>query len=175
MYRDLAREFDVEFEEHGASLIDHVHTLGGDAQHTSVALPLASSLAKIDSIFGAIKSDLPFLYRGSLHRLGSNPLAFSLLKPTATSYSFDTPQGGDALSAASLERLDSPDRDVVFGSDVDSSLISAFQLLDTERRNPNDGPKRKGSAGRAVWVGSTDAFSNDFVDRKAVKTAGGER
>lgn len=173
-YRDLAREFDLEFEESGSALIDHFHALQNDVQHTSVALPPAATLNKLDGVFGSSHQELPFLYKGALHRLGANPLAFSLLRPTKVSYSFDPPT--DSPNAATtIERLDSPDRDAVLGSDNSASLISAFQLLDTERRSPDDGPKRQGSAGRAVWSGSVEAFSDSFINKKHFQTRDGKR
>lgn len=157
LYRDLGREFEIEFEERGTTLVDHFASLRSDERHTSIAIP-ARFINHVDGVFAGTPIAKPFLYKGVAHRLGSNPLAFPLLKPPSTSYSFELPE-----EISTIDRLDNPDRDTVFGSDSDVALISAFQLLDTERRSPDDGPKRQGSAGRAVFCGSIDAFSNAFV------------
>lgn len=169
LYRDFAREFDLELEERGTTLIDHFSSLEGDAAHSSVIVPASGQLQQLKGIFPTIDSELPFLYKGIAHRLGSNPLAFPILKPTTTSYSFESPSAD-----SSLEKLDNPDRNVLLGSDADASLISAFQLLNTDRRNVDQiTPKRTGTAGRVVWCGSMVAFSDEFVDAKSVQSRDG--
>jgi oligosaccharyltransferase complex subunit beta len=165
MYRDFAREFDLELEERGTQLIDHFSSLQDDSAHNSVIVPPSGHLQQLSGVFPGVKFRLPFVYKGIAHRIGNNPLAFPILKPTTTSYSFEPPSVN-----SSLEKLDNPDRNVLLGSDADASLISAFQLLNTDRRNVDQTtPKRTGSAGRAVWCGSMAAFSNEFVDAKRVK------
>jgi oligosaccharyltransferase complex subunit beta len=171
LYRDFAREFELEFEERGTQLIDHFSSIRGDDQHTSVLVPTPGHLPKLQGVFPAISEghNLPFLFKGVAHRIGSNPLAFSILRPSSTSYSFEVPS-----SDSSLEKLDNPDRKVLMGSDSDASLISAFQLLDTDRRHADqNSPKRSGTAGRVVWCGSMAAFSNEFIDSKNIKSRDG--
>lgn len=171
LYRDFAREFDLELEERGTHLIDHFASTKDDAAHTSVIVPISDQLKKLPGVFpSSFSAELPFVYKGLAHRVGSNPLAFSILKPSVTSYSFELPSVD-----SSLEKLDNPDRTVLLGSDADASLISAFQLLDTDRRNRDqtNSPKRTGSAGRVVWCGSIAAFSNELIDLKSVKSRDG--
>lgn len=171
LYRDFAREFDLEMEERASHLIDHFASAQDDAAHSSVIVPVAEQLKGLPGVFpSSFSAELPFIYKGMAHRVGSNPLAFSILKPSTTSYSFELPSVD-----STLEKLDNPDRTVLLGSDADASLISAFQLLDTDRRNkdqPNS-PKRTGSAGRVVWCGSIASFSNDLIDVKKVKSRDG--
>lgn len=169
LYRDLAREFEIEFEERGSTLVDHFASLRNDEKHTTVAVP-SKHLNQLADIFASVQSDLPFLYNGLAHRLGPNPLAFPVLNAPPTAYSFEVPE-----DLSTLERLDNPDREVVLGSDPGVALISAFQLLDTNRRNPDDGPKRQGSAGRAVFCGSLEAFSDRLTDKKKVQTHEGTK
>jgi oligosaccharyltransferase complex subunit beta len=172
LYRDLAREFDLDFEERGTQVIDHFTSIEGDASHNHVLVPTSSHLQRLSGVFPAISSelDLPFLYKGVAHRVGNNPLAFPLLNLPSTSYSFEPPS-----SDVTAERLDNPDRNVLLGSDASASLISAFQLLDTDRRNADQqSPKRVGTAGRALWCGSMAAFSNEFVNSKNIKSRDGQ-
>lgn len=169
LYRDLAREFELEIEERGASVVDHFVSLQNDETHTQIAIP-KSYRSQVESIFAGVQDDLPFLFKGVAHRLGSNPLAFPILKAPSTAYSFELPS-----DLASIDRLDNPDREAVMGSDEDVALISAFQLLDTNRRDENDGPKRQGSAGRAVFCGSLEAFSDKFTrPRGQIRTRDGK-
>lgn len=169
LYRDLAREFELEIEDRGTSVVDHFLSLQNDETHTQIAIP-NSYRSPTEGIFAGIQDELPFLFKGVAHRLGSNPLAFPILKAPSTAYSFELPS-----DLASIDRLDNPDREAVLGSDEDVALISAFQLLDTNRRDTNDGPKRQGSAGRAVFVGSLEAFSDKFTrPRGQIRTRDGK-
>ena len=173
-YRDLAREFDVEFDERGTRLVDHFSSLSSDPTHTSVLVQdgLDASLGPLFSAPAAVAD--PFLYKyGVVHRVGDNPLAFPILRPASLSYSFEGPLSED--EASSIDRLDSPDRELMLGSEADVSLISAFQLLNTDRRNPDQSPKRVGSAGRVAFVGSIEAFSNAAIDTKNIETKDGKR
>lgn len=111
------------------------------------------------------------MFKGVAHRLGVNPLAFPILKPFSTSYSFEIPSGD-----TTLEKIDNPDREVLLGSHVDASLISAFQLLDTDRRESStNAPKRSGSAGRIIWCGSMAAFSNEYISAKGIQSRDGKQ
>ncbi|UZJ54162.1 hypothetical protein CBS101457_003482 [Exobasidium rhododendri] len=171
LYRDFAREFELEFEERGTHLIDHFASIKGDDQHSSVLIPTSSHLQNLPGVFPEISEHhkLPFLYKGVAHRVGNNPLAFPILKMTSTSYSFEVPS-----SDSTMDKLDNPDRKVLMGSEADAALISAFQLLDTDRRQADQSsPKRSGTAGRALWCGSMAAFSNEFVDMKSIKSRDG--
>lgn len=173
-YRDLAREFDVEFDERGTRLVDHFSSLSSDPTHTSVLVQdgLDASLGPLFSAPAAVAD--PFLYKnGIVHRVGDNPLAFPILRPASLSYSFEGPLSEG--EASSIDRLDSPDRELMLGSEADVSLISAFQLLNTDRRNPDQSPKRVGSAGRVAFVGSIEAFSNAAIDTKNIETKDGKR
>ena len=171
LYRDFAREFDLDFEERGTQMIDHFASVKGDSDHSTILVPTAGQMQRLPAVFPfpASQSELPFVYKGVGHRLGSNPLAFSILRPSQHSYSFEPPSSG-----ATLEKLDNPDRRVLLGSDAEASLISAFQLLDTDRRHADQqSPKRSGTAGRVVWCGSMVAFSNEYVEMKDVKSREG--
>lgn len=176
-YRDLAREFDLEFDERGSRLVDHFRSLASDPTHSSILIEYAADSAKGSPILSASSEALngPFLYKnGIVHRIGDNPLAFPVVRPGHLSYSFEGPSLQD-LKAEPLDRLDSSDREVMLGSDQDVSLISAFQLLNTDRRNSDQSPKRTGSSGRVAFVGSIDAFSNVAIDAKDIQANDGKR
>ena len=107
LFRDLAREFALEFDERSTALVDHFRfdpTLD-QGNHTTVRLgapalgpgPLTpgglvpnTAVFSLDTLHKA--KSLPLLYRGVAHRLGANPLAFPLVLPPATAYSSETPE-----------------------------------------------------------------------------------
>ncbi|CEH12884.1 vacuole protein [Ceraceosorus bombacis] len=133
-YRDLAREFSIEFEPRGSRVVDHFSSLRGTENDTSLLLDSASTAAVADiaSIFSSTRPGILQVPNAIAHRLGSNPLAFPLIRPATTSYSRDP--SADASGAA------------LAGSAEDAAIVSAFQLRE--------------SSSRAVWSGSVDIFSD---------------
>ncbi|PWN45843.1 Dolichyl-diphosphooligosaccharide-protein glycosyltransferase 48kDa subunit [Ceraceosorus guamensis] len=133
-YRDLAREFSIEFEPRGSRVVDHFSSLRGAENDTSLLLDSASTAAVADiaSIFSSARPGVLQVPNAIAHRLGSNPLAFPLIRPATTSYSRDP--SADASGA------------VLAGSAEDAAIVSAFQLRE--------------SSSRAVWSGSVDIFSD---------------
>ncbi|SAM85806.1 related to WBP1-oligosaccharyl transferase beta subunit precursor [Ustilago bromivora] len=106
MQRDLAREFSLEFENRDSALVDHFrYSTELDAgNHTTVLVGGKPTQAGLSS--GGVVENLnvfsqgtlqaakekPLLYRGIVHRVGANPLAFPLVLPPATSYSSEVPK-----------------------------------------------------------------------------------
>ncbi|UTT89107.1 hypothetical protein NDA17_000894 [Ustilago hordei] len=106
MQRDLAREFSLEFEGRDSALVDHFrYSSELDAgNHTTVLVGGKPTQAGLSH--GGVVQNLnvfshetlqaakekPLLYRGIVHRVGANPLAFPLVLPPATSYSSEVPK-----------------------------------------------------------------------------------
>ncbi|PWN46512.1 hypothetical protein IE53DRAFT_299577, partial [Violaceomyces palustris] len=112
-YRDLAREFSLEFDQRGTALVDHFasHPDLDQGNHTTVlvgrSVDGSPHPARAISLHpGGIRTDTtvfsertlldsrskPLVYRGVVHKVGSNPLAFPLIVPAETSYSSEAPQ-----------------------------------------------------------------------------------
>ncbi|SPO23983.1 related to WBP1 - oligosaccharyl transferase beta subunit precursor [Ustilago trichophora] len=105
MHRDFAREFSLEFEDKGSALVDHFRYSGEyDAgNHTTVLVGgkkargglSTGGLVQNVNVFSeetlSEAKEKPLLYRGVVHRVGANPLAFPLILPPATGYSSETP------------------------------------------------------------------------------------
>lgn len=225
LQRDLAREFSLEFEEKGSALVDHFryeaeldagnHTtvlVGGKGGESGLGV---GGLVENKYVFSEetlrVGKNKPLLYRGVVHRVGANPLAFPLVLPPATSYSSEVPalvkeadavsestsystpapvtvtttkivdgetttstllstprpvptvvksrstsklgkDGWVAKNRASLEPLESR-KELVTGLTEGVSLVSAFQLAS--------------NSARAIFLGSTDMLSNDFISNPA--------
>lgn len=82
--RAIATECNVEFEEDGTSVIDHLNYDTSDAEHTLIA---SSELVNAPVIF-AKPVDAPVLFRGiGLDIQEDSPLLFSLLSASSTAYS----------------------------------------------------------------------------------------
>ena len=123
--RDLAREFSLEFAAKSDTLVDHFNyaTKSDQGRHTSLLVggsgddASAGGIVSNDAIFTAstlsqAQSSPLLLGDVSVHRLGSNPLAFPVVTPSATSYT----AGG---------RL---------GTEQDVAVASAFQLKSNSAR-----------------------------------------
>lgn len=174
-YRDLAREFSLEFSERGTTLIDHFrYSTNNDKtkDHSTILLGPSSDVSAEglssggilvnEAIFSretlGLSTTLPIMYKGLTHRLGNNPLAFSILKAGGTSYSGEIPKEGTGFVAPVLD--EASNETPVLGSEEDVSLISGFQLKD--------------NSARVAWIGSLDVFSNDFLNAKKVKSVDGK-
>ncbi|KIS67127.1 dolichyl-diphosphooligosaccharide-protein glycotransferase [Mycosarcoma maydis] len=119
MQRDLAREFSLEFEQRGSALVDHFryssehdagnHTavlVGGKRSARTAGLS-GGGLVQNKNVFSQVTLEAveqsPLLYRGIVHRVGANPLAFPLIVAPATSYSSEVP----LLAKEQLEAVES--------------------------------------------------------------------
>lgn len=174
-YRDLAREFSLEFSDRGTTLIDHFRystTHDKSKDHSTILLGPSSDVSAQGISTGGIfvnegifsretlglSTTLPLMYKGLTHRVGNLPLAFSILRPSGTSYSSEIPKENGLVAPV----LDEASNEVpVLGSEDDVSLISGFQLKD--------------NSARVAWVGSLDIFSNDFLNAKKIKSVDGQR
>ncbi|PKI83965.1 oligosaccharyl transferase glycoprotein complex, beta subunit [Malassezia vespertilionis] len=175
-WRDFAREFGVEFGERRAMLIDHFsydanldsgdHTavrVGGIREHFAPGGPVPNR-----GVFGFDTLELlalhPMVYRGVAHRVGPNPLLFSVLAPPGASYEGDVPsleRTSEGYRAQNLDKLEPlyGDKQLLTGFDAASdsapaALASATQLL--------------GNAARVVFVGSTELFKNTLYSDAAL-------
>lgn len=148
-YRDLAREFSLEFEPRGSRLVDHFGSLKGAENDTTLLLDATSSgaVADIPSIFPlSARSGVLQVPNAIAHRVGSNPLAFPLVRASPTSYSRPAHADTGATGLA--------------GSAEDAAIVSAFQLRE--------------SSSRAVWTGSIDILTNvAWKDGKARESRDG--
>lgn len=173
-WRDLAREFSLEFAERGTSLVDHFgydrehdtgdHTavlVGGHRAHFSAG-GAANPVVFSDATRAALATQ-PLTYRGIAHWIGPNPLAFPLLVPPSTAYESEVPKvsgkGSDAV-LTNLAQLEQPSdaAQLLVGfeataPDATAALASAVQL-------------RTNSA-RVVFVGSTELLQNAALDDAA--------
>lgn len=135
-HRDLAREFDIEFEERETGLTDHFHNLGS---HTDVLLNGGALDAEVPSTI-ARPLRKPIAYSGVVHSVGRNPLLIPVLHGSDTSYS------------AELAELDPEELEMTKSSRILTSrsagLVTAFQ----SRTNS-----------RVAWIGSERMLRNDWL------------
>ncbi|KAK4048456.1 oligosaccharyl transferase glycoprotein complex, beta subunit [Microbotryomycetes sp. JL201] len=145
-WRDFVREFEIDFDDRGNSLIDHFEydrKLDVDGKHTTIVVPLTSSPSPVVS--PQTKAGPPVLYRGIAHQIGRHPLLQNVLSAPVTSYSYD-PLDTEALS------------EDAFVSGSSAGLVSVFQL--------------KHNSARIAFAGSKDLFSDELFDA-AVSSASG--
>ncbi|KAM0786086.1 hypothetical protein ACM66B_006897 [Microbotryomycetes sp. NB124-2] len=145
-WRDFAREFELDFDDRGNSLIDHFEfdrKLDSDGKHTTVVVPLGSCPEPIVSL--QTKAGPPVLYRGIAHDVGRHPLLQNVLAAPVTSYSYD-PLDSEALS------------EDAFVSGSSAGLVSAFQL--------------KHNSARILFVGSKDLFADEFLTASVSSASG---
>ncbi|CAO1634580.1 unnamed protein product [Sympodiomycopsis kandeliae] len=155
--RDLAREFSVEVTGKGETLIDHFHYAKSesldDGTHSAIFVGAdkdgAGGLVSHDAVISPETQDAalktPLLFgKSAAHRIGGNPQAFSIVKPSSTSY---TSTGG---KNSELNLL---------GTDDGLSLITSFQL--------------KENSARVSFIGSLDFLSDDFVELQSATSSSG--
>ena len=173
-WRDLSREFGLEFAERDSALVDH---FGFDAEydagdHTAVrvggerAVFAPGGVANAQVFSAATRDALrtqPLTFRSIAHWVGPNPLAFPLLTPPSTAYVSEVPTiagGRSDFSASGLEKIE-PVREASallagFDSsapDATAALASAVQL-------------RTNSA-RVVFLGSIEMLQDAFFGNAA--------
>ncbi|KAI5478789.1 dolichyl-diphosphooligosaccharide-protein glycotransferase [Pseudohyphozyma bogoriensis] len=135
-WRDLSREFDLDFDDRGNQVIDHVHYDHSldDGSHTTLVVPLSDSPAPF--ISQSTRAGAPILYNGIGHEVGRQPLLTNVLHARSTAYSFDT-------------QTSEPPTEDTFLSGSQTGLVSSFQARNNARLS---------------FVGSTDVFSDKFVN-----------
>lgn len=143
MHRDLAREFDIEFESRDTGLIDHFSNTGSESH---VLLDLKNALdAEVPSTVVSASTKgagNPILYSGIAHSVGQNPLLIPVLHGVDTSYSGELAElDPDELDAQSSKKKKNT---VLAGQSA--GLISVFQT----REN-----------GRVGWIGSEDMLRDE--------------
>ncbi|KAJ9125623.1 hypothetical protein QFC22_000585 [Naganishia vaughanmartiniae] len=140
--RDLAREFDIEFQERDTALIDDFHYSPTSSKHDHVLLNISSGLdsetpttivpTKLRTAAG------PILYNGIVHTLGQNPYLIPVLHAGETAFSDELTDFDED------ELLDRKKKAVVAGSQA--YLASAMQS--------------RGNA-RIGWIGSEAMLRDD--------------
>ncbi|GAA5827688.1 hypothetical protein JCM11251_001787 [Rhodosporidiobolus azoricus] len=117
VWRDFAREFEVDQDDKGNVVIDHFHSLSSSPDGTTISVPLSSSPAPWLS--SSTRQGPPVLYRGSAHLAGRNPLLQPALYAASTAFGADPEATG-------------PPEDVkVAGSSA--ALVSTFQARNNAR------------------------------------------
>ncbi len=182
MHRDLAREFSLEFEDKGSALVDHFrYSADVDAgNHTAVLVGgkrgadglSAGGLVDNANVFS--KETLreakqkPLLYRGLVHRVGANPLAFPLVLPPATSYSSEAPalvKEQDAVSESTSYSTPAPvtvtTTKIVDGETHTSAILSTPRAVPTVVKS-----KVASKLGKNGWVAKNRASLEPLESRK---------
>lgn len=138
VWRDFAREFDVDFDDRGHKVIDHFafDTELDDGSHTTIVVPLTH--AQTPFISPETQAGPPVLFRGIAHEVGRLPLLSKVLAPPSTAYSYDSEVS--KLSESPVEDL--------FISGTSTGLVSAFQAKNNAR---------------VTFVGSQDLFTDEFA------------
>ncbi|KAJ9108348.1 hypothetical protein QFC20_003509 [Naganishia adeliensis] len=140
--RDLAREFDIEFQERDTALIDDFHYSPVSAKHDQVLLNISSGLdseAPTAIIPSNLRTSLsPLLYQGIVHTLGQNPYLIPVLHAGATGFS------DELLDMDEDELLDRKKKNIVAGEQA--ALVSALQTR---------------SNARVGWIGSESMLRDD--------------
>ncbi|GAA5857031.1 hypothetical protein JCM9279_003438 [Rhodotorula babjevae] len=136
LWRDFAREFEVELADRGQHVVDHLafDKTADDGSHSLLSLALANTPAPF--VAAATSAGPNVFYRGSGHAVGRHPLLTPLLRAGPTAFFADAASGAASSDARSA------------GSSI--SLVSAFQA----RNNA-----------RALFVGSAELFSDDLLSR----------
>ncbi|GAA5822972.1 hypothetical protein JCM3770_002484 [Rhodotorula araucariae] len=136
LWRDFAREFEVEFDDRGQHVVDHFNfdPVGDDGSHSLLSVPIDQAPSPFTS--SSTRAGPAVLYRGAGHTAGRHPLLSPVLRARSTAFV------ADAASAAPPEDLRST------GTSI--ALVSAFQA----RNNA-----------RALFAGSFELFSDDLMGR----------
>ena len=182
MYRDLAREFSLEFEDKGSALVDHFtysskldagnHTtvlVGGNKRVDGLG---AGGLVQNENVFSQetlrAAKEKPLLYRGIVHRVGANPLAFPLVLPPATSYSSEVPvlvKESDAVAETTSYSTPAPvtvtTTKIVDGETQTSEVLSTPRAVPTVVKN-----KSSSRLGKNGWVAKNRASLEPLESRK---------
>ncbi|SNX86432.1 related to WBP1 - oligosaccharyl transferase beta subunit precursor [Melanopsichium pennsylvanicum] len=181
MHRDLAREFSLEFEEKASALVDHFrfepkldagnHTtvlVGGKKTVGLSAGGLVENLNVFSQQTLNEAKTKPLLYRGIVHRVGANPLAFPLITPPATSYSSETPElvkEHDAVIDSTS--YSTPPPVTVTTTKVVDGETQTLETLSTPRAVPtviqSKSPSKLGKNG---WVAKNRASLDALESRK---------
>ncbi|GAA5905555.1 hypothetical protein JCM6882_004785 [Rhodosporidiobolus microsporus] len=135
VWRDFAREFEVDPDEKGQVVVDRFNAVSstGDERGTTFSVPVSSSPAAWLSP-STRSSAAPLLYRGGAHLAGRNPLLQPALFAASSAFSADADS-------------DAPPEEVrIAGSSA--ALVSTFQA----RNNA-----------RVGFVGSAEIFSDGFL------------
>ncbi|BGP51507.1 oligosaccharyl transferase glycoprotein complex, beta subunit [Rhodotorula kratochvilovae] len=136
LWRDFAREFEVDFDDRGQQVVDHFafDPVGDDGSHTLLSLPL--NQAPHPFLSSATRAGPAVLYRGAGHVAGRHPLLTPVLRARSTAIV------ADSASTA-------PPADMrLTGSNI--ALVSAFQTHNNAR---------------AVFAGSVELFADDLMGR----------
>lgn len=117
IWRDFAREFEVDIDDRGTQAIDHFafDLDADDGSHTSLVLPLSDVPSPYLS--PSTRNGPPIIFRGALHSTGRSPLLNPILSVPSTTYS--------AHVESQLEDLRS------YGAH--STVVSAFQARNNAR------------------------------------------
>ena len=182
MHRDLAREFALEFEDKASALVDHFrHNAEVDAgNHTAVLVGGAKKIEDL-SAGGLVKNvhvfseatlreaeQKPLLYRGIVHRVGANPLAFPLITPPATSYSSETPalvKEQEAVTESTSYSTPAPvtvtTTKIVDGETLTSEVVSTPRAVPTVVKS-----KAASKLGKNGWVAKNRASLEPLEARR---------
>jgi len=155
-WRDFAREFSIDFDARGTSVIDHTayYPFLDNGLHNTILVPLSTqkNIVADDEpsliLSRATRNGPPILYRGIGHLIPPHfPLAHAILSAPPTAYSYDIPKSSDAAKSAGPVDADLDGTGGPFLSGGRASLVAAFQA-------------RNGA--RVVWSGSVELFSDEF-------------
>lgn len=182
MHRDFAREFSLEFEDKGSALVDHFRYSGEyDAgNHTAVLVGgnkaqgglSAGGLVQNVNVFSEETlreaKEKPLLYRGVVHRVGANPLAFPLILPPATSYSSETPllvKEQDAVIESTSYSTPAPV--TITTTKIVDGQTQTSETLSTPRPIPTVVKTRSPSKlGKNGWIAKNRASLDPLESRK---------
>ncbi|KAG9297535.1 hypothetical protein G9A89_001475 [Geosiphon pyriformis] len=120
--RDFAREFDIEFDDKGTSVIDHFNfDVSDNGTHTLLVLNNEGLTKNPVILSKATVEGAPILYRGVGHKFGTTPLLTKIAWVASNSaYSYET----------KAEQVVDQDPFLV-GHDI--TLVSALQALNNAR------------------------------------------
>ncbi|KAI9499198.1 Dolichyl-diphosphooligosaccharide--protein glycosyltransferase subunit WBP1 [Zychaea mexicana] len=142
--RDLAAEFDVEYDASGTSVYDHK-----DSEHDLIS---TSRIDAPSSIIDGIKT--PILYRGVGLSLGQIPLLNSILKAESTAFTSDSYSasiaGSDDVELVAAFQAKNSAR-ASFSGSIDLFSDSFFEKK-VEQTRPNGTAKRHVPSGNSQFV-----------------------
>ncbi|KAF9167686.1 hypothetical protein DFQ26_003650 [Actinomortierella ambigua] len=141
--RELAREFDVEFDDRQTTVLDHFHydTKLGAEKHDAIVVPASTNVLNNEHIIPQAQvAGQSILFRGIAHSVNpTNPLLTSVLWAPNEAYSWETVNLSEPAKQGPLTMM--------AGKDI--SLASVMQA----RNNA-----------RVAFVGSTEMLSDRFFD-----------
>ncbi|GAA6039992.1 hypothetical protein JCM8097_002656 [Rhodosporidiobolus ruineniae] len=143
LWRDFAREFELDPDDRGSVVIDHFSFDSSRDDGTHTTLAVSPKDAPSPFVSEQTRNGPPVVYRGAGHAVGRHPLLTNVLHAASTSFSGDA----DAKGPAEEVKL--------AGSSV--GLVSAFQA----RNNA-----------RVMIVGSSDLFSDAFISQDSQHPTG---